>query len=101
MFCYRIKKHVGAYHAVLGRLDAIVFTGGIGENAVAVRQRACEGLKHLGIGVDHAKNNAAKGSVAEIQQDGLPLKVLESRTNQELEIALQTINTIEKANLRS
>jgi len=101
IFCYRIKKYVGAYHAVVGRLDAIVFTGGIGENAVAVRQRVCEGLKHLGIGVDPAKNNAAKGSVAEIQQDGLPVKVLVIRTNEELEIALQTISTIEKANVRS
>jgi acetate kinase len=100
MFCYRIKKYIGAYHAVLGRLDAVVFTGGIGENAVAIRQRVCEGLKHLGIGVDPAKNNAAKGSVAEIQQDGLPVKVLVVRTNEEREIALQTISTIEKAKVR-
>ena len=48
MFCYRIKKYIGAYHAVLGRLDAVVFTGGIGENASAIRQRACEGLEHSG-----------------------------------------------------
>ena len=59
MFCYRIKKYIGAYYAVLGRLDAIVFTGGIGENADAIRQRVCEGLKHFGIGVDAEKNNAA------------------------------------------
>jgi acetate kinase len=97
MFCYRIKKYIGAYHAVLGRLDAVVFTGGIGENAAAVRQRVCEGLTHIGISVDPGKNNAAKGSVAEIQQDGLPVKVLVVRTNEEREIALQTISTIEKA----
>ncbi len=101
MFCYRIKKYIGAYHAVLGRLDAVVFTGGIGENAVAIRQRVCEGLKHLGIGVDNAKNNAATGSVAEIQQDGLPVKVLVVRTNEEREIALQTISTIERVKVRS
>jgi acetate kinase len=100
MFCYRIKKYIGAYHAVLGRLDALVFTGGIGENASAIRQRVCEGLKHLGIGVDSAKNNAARGSVAEIQQAGLPVKVLVVRTNEEREIALQTISTIEKAKLK-
>jgi acetate kinase len=101
MFCYRIKKYIGAYHAVLGRLDAVIFTGGIGENAVAIRQRVCEGLKHIGIGVDHAKNNAAKGNVAEIQQDGLPIKVLVVRTDEEREIALQTISTIERVKVRS
>ena len=101
MFCYRIKKYIGAYHAVLGRLDAVVFTGGIGENASAIRQRACEGLEHLGIVVDPGKNNAARGSVAEVQPDGLPLKVLVVRTNEEREIALQTISTIEKAKVRS
>jgi acetate kinase len=97
MFCYRVKKYVGAYHAVLGRLDAIVFTGGIGENAAAIRRRICEGLKHLGIGVSPDKNNTAKGTVTEIQQDGLPVKVLVIRTNEELEIAQQTISAINKA----
>ncbi len=101
MFRYRIKKYIGAYHAVLGRLDAVVFTRGIGENAVAVRQRVCEGLKHIGIGVDQAKNNAVKGNVAEIQQDGLPVKVLVVQTNEEREIALQTISTIESAKVRN
>jgi len=100
MFCYRIKKYVGAYLAVLGRLDALVFTGGIGENAVAIRQRVCVGLKHFGIGVDPEKNEAARGIIAEIQQDGLPVKVLVIRTNEEREIALQTISTIEKAKVR-
>jgi acetate kinase len=100
MFCYRIRKYIGAYHAVLGRLDAIVFTGGIGENASAIRQRVCEGLKHLGIGVETLKNNAAGGSVAEIQQAGLPVKVLVVRTSEEREIALQTISTIDKTKYR-
>lgn len=97
MFCYRIKKYIGAYYAVLGRLDAIVFTGGIGEHAGAIRQRVCEGLKHIGIAVDPGKNSAARGSVAEIQQDGLPVKVLVVRTDEEREIALEAISTIEKA----
>jgi acetate kinase len=96
MFCYRIKKYIGAYHAVLGRLDAVVFTGGIGENAVAVRQRVCDGLEHIGIEVDPGKNAAAKGSVAEVQSDGMPVRVLVIKTNEEREIALQTIETIEQ-----
>jgi len=52
MFCYRIKKYIAAYVAVLGSVDAIVFTGGIGENASVIRERACEGLEHLGIAID-------------------------------------------------
>lgn len=97
MFCYRIKKYIGAYYAVLGRLDAVVFTGGIGENAIAIRQRVCEGLSHIGITIDPGKNSVAAGAVAEIQRDAMSVKVLVIRTNEEREIALQTISTIEKA----
>jgi acetate kinase len=97
MFCYRIKKYLGAYHAVLGRLDAVVFTGGIGENASPIRQRVCEGLEHLGIGVDPGKNGAAVGAVAEVQREGMHVKVLVIKTNEEREIALQTMAAIEKA----
>ncbi len=97
MFCYRIKKYIGAYIAVLGSVDAIVFTGGIGENASLIRERACEGLEHLGIAIDGAKNEAALGSVAEIQKDGSLMRVLVVRTDEELEIARQTIHAIEKA----
>jgi acetate kinase len=57
MFCYRIKKYIGAYYAALGHLDAIVFTGGIGENASPVREKICAGLKELGIKLDPQKNN--------------------------------------------
>ncbi len=96
MFCYRIKKYIGAYYAVLGRLDAIVFTGGIGENAAPVRQRVCEGLRHIGVAVDAVKNEASRGSIAEIQPEGSPVKVLVVRTNEELEIARQVVATIEK-----
>jgi acetate kinase len=90
MFCYRIKKYLGAYHAVLGGLDAIVFTGGIGENSGPVRSAVCAGLRHLGITVDEGKNGGVVGKAAEIQDDGATVKVLVVRTNEELEIALQT-----------
>jgi acetate kinase len=89
MFCYRVRKYIGAYLAVLGRLDAIVFTGGIGENSGAVRSAVCGGVRHLGITVDERKNGSAAGKAAEIQEDGAPVKVLVVRTNEELEIALQ------------
>jgi acetate kinase len=96
IFCYRIKKYIGAYAAVLGRLDVIVFTGGIGENANVIRKCACEGLDRLGIAIDDARNEASIGNVAEIQQDGSLIKVLVVRTNEEQEIARQTVTTIEK-----
>jgi acetate kinase len=98
IFCYRIKKYIGAYVAVLGTIDAIVFTGGIGENACVIRERACEGLEHLGVAIDSAKNEAASGNVAEIQKDGTPVMVLVVRTDEEREIAQQTISAIEKLN---
>jgi len=96
MFCYRIRKYLGAYNAVLGRVDAVVFTGGIGENASAIRQQACGGLEHLGIAVDAVKNAKAPDGVLEVQKDGMPVKVLVIRTNEEREIALQTMEAIGK-----
>ena len=96
MFCYRMKKYIGAYVAVLGSVDAIVFTGGIGENASVIRERVCEGLENLGITIDSAKNETARGNVAEIGKGGAPVKVLVVRTDEEREIAQQTNNAIEK-----
>ena len=58
MFCYRVKKYIGAYFAVLGQVDALVFTGGIGENSPEVRSRCCQGLASLGILVDEERNQA-------------------------------------------
>jgi len=96
LYCYRIKKYLGAYFAVLGRVDAVVFTGGIGENASAIRKNVCEGLENLGITIDKAKNETAKGNVAEIEKDGAPVRVLVVRTDEEREIAQQTVSAIEK-----
>jgi acetate kinase len=101
MFCYRIKKYIGAYYAVIGRPDAVVFTGGIGENSKTVRSRVCSGLEHLGINLDEGRNAAVSGNVAEIQAHGTPVKLLVVKTDEEGEIARQTIDTIEKRPLRS
>jgi acetate kinase len=97
LYCYRVKKYLGAYTAVLGRVDAIVFTGGIGENAAPVRKQCCQGLEVLGITLDDTKNEKAYEEVLEIQRDGAPVKVLAVRTNEEREIAQQTIDAIKKA----
>jgi acetate kinase len=96
MVCYRIKKYIGAYYAVLGRLDALIFTGGIGENAVFIRAGACRGLVHLGIEVDPEKNNRRSKEAFEIQASGSPVKTLVIPTNEELQIAQETFATIEK-----
>jgi acetate kinase len=97
VFCYRIKKYIGAYWAILGMPDAVVFTGGIGENSATVRSQVCRGLEHMGINLDEGRNAAVSGDVAEIQKDGAPVKLLVVKTDEEREIARQTLLTIEKA----
>jgi acetate kinase len=97
MYCYRIKKYIGAYYAVLGSVDAIVFTGGIGENASFIRKGACRGLEGLGIILDDGKNEAVSGELAEIQTDPDAVKILVIPTNEELEIARQTVERIRAA----
>jgi acetate kinase len=94
MYAYRIRKYIGAYSAVLGRVDAIVFTAGIGENSPEIRASACRGLSALGIEIDPARNADASREVREIQPDGAALKVLVVPTNEELEIAQETLATI-------
>jgi len=94
LYCYRIKKYIGAYFAVLGRVDAVVFTGGIGENAAPIRGQCCQGLEALGITVDERKNETAYAEVLEIQRDDAPVKVLAVRTKEEREIAEQTVATL-------
>jgi acetate kinase len=96
MFCYRIQKYIGAYAAVLGRLDALVFTAGIGENSALIRARSCRGLSHLGIEVDSQKNRRKSKAAFEIQTADSTAKVFVIPTNEELEIAEQTVACITK-----
>ena len=70
VFCYRIRCTVGAYAAALGRLDAVVFTAGIGENDADVRARVCAGLGVLGVEVDEARNTAGSRATRTISADG-------------------------------
>jgi acetate kinase len=94
MFCYRVRKYIGAYSAVLSGIDAIIFTGGIGEHSAIVRERTCSGLKNLGISIDLQKNKAVSGKISEVQHDSAGIKVIVIATDEELEIARQTIETI-------
>ena len=82
---YRLKKYIGSYMAVLGRLDAVVFTAGVGERGPQIRELALENLEHMGIILDKERNNAAcKGKEAVITTDASPVKVFVIPTNEEL-----------------
>jgi acetate kinase len=98
VYCYRIRKYIGAYFAVLGQVDALVFTGGIGENAALIRKLCCEDLDCLGIILDNQKNEASSGEVSEIQEDKSPVGILVIPTDEELEIAKQTCELILRGN---
>jgi acetate kinase len=90
MFCYRVKKYIGAYHAVLGRLDAIVFTGGIGENATIVRAKICAGMEPLGIKVDRTRNEDASSVERRIDANDGGIAILVVPTDEEGVIAADT-----------
>ncbi|HEV8641966.1 MAG TPA: acetate kinase [Methylomirabilota bacterium] len=87
MFCYRARKYLGAYLAVLGRPDAIVFSGGIGERAPAVRARICAGLEWFGLALDHERNERTVGEVGRISGVGTRVSVWVIPADEELVIA--------------
>jgi acetate kinase len=91
VFCYRIRKYVGAYAAALDGLDALVFTAGIGEHSPTVRARVCGGLGFLGVALD-GEANAASATV--ISADDSAVAVLVIPTDEELEIATETLEAI-------
>ncbi len=89
VFCYRIRKYIGAYAAALGGLDAVIFTAGIGENSPLVREMSLAGLEHLGLVLDRARNCQSGPGVREIQGEASPAKVLVIPTDEERAIAEQ------------
>jgi len=94
VYLHRLRKYVGAYHAVLGRLDVIAFTAGVGENDDVVRAGALAGLEPLGIEVDPARNEGRKSEPTVISPDGARVTVLVVPTNEELAIARQALEAI-------
>lgn len=95
VYCHRLRKYVGAYYAVLGTVDVIAFTGGVGENSPLVRQTALAGLEALGIAVDPARNERGERLIS---PDGSAVKVAVIPTDEELEIAQQTLAVISRTN---
>jgi len=95
LFCYRAKKYVGAYLAALGGADAVIFTGGIGENAPRVRGEIGSGLEPLGIRLDAARNDRALGTEAQVSTDDSGVKLWVVPTNEEVVIARDTMRAIQ------
>ncbi len=95
VFTYRIKKYVGSYIAAMGGLDAVVFTGGIGENSPDVRAASCTGLEFLGIQIDEGRNNSQDKEKI-ISSDSSKIKVMALPTDEELVIALDTMRIVNR-----
>lgn len=93
VFCYRIKKYIGAYAAALGGLDVLVFTAGIGENEPLPRAKICQGLEFLGIKLDNNKN---KKNAINISAKNSKVKVLVIPTDEAKMIALETLRVIKR-----
>jgi acetate kinase len=90
MFCYRARKYLGAYMAVLGGTDAVVFGGGIGGNSPPVRSRICEGMKWCGLELDSGLNDSAVGMESRISSGNSAVKVYVMRVDEEMLIARET-----------
>ena len=91
LFCYQVKKTIGAFAAALGGLDTVVFAGGIGENSAIVRARVCDGLGFLGIDLDAARNSAHEPVIT---QEGSRVTVRVIRTDEELQIARSVLRLL-------
>ena len=95
IFCYRVKKYIGAYAAAMGGVDALVFTGGIGENSAGGREEVCKNLEFLGVEFDATKNSNKE---TELSKPDSKVKVLRIPTNEELVIALDTARIASEKN---
>ncbi len=96
MYCYRIKKYIGAYAAAMNGVDAIVFTAGVGENQTGMRMDACSGLEYLGVKMDEERNNC-RGIEQVLSADDSKVKVVLIPTDEEIVIARDTKALVEQA----
>jgi acetate kinase len=98
MFCYRVKKYIGQYLAIPGKTQAIIFGGGIGEHADGLRAKICDGLDHLGIQIDAARNHAANGHESRFNSDGSAIDLYVISLDEELYIARATAALLAPSN---
>ena len=94
MFCYRVRKYIGAYLAALGGADAVLFGGGIGENAPSIRARICEGMEWCGLVLDQGRNNMAAGIEKRISTDGAKVQAYVIPVDESLIIARDTVSCL-------
>ena len=94
MFVYRCRQYIGAYFFQLGRVDALVFTAGVGENDAAIRERCCRDMATFGLTLDPLRNRNPENHGGEITAAGSPIKAYVIPTNEELEIARQTVDVV-------
>lgn len=97
VYCYEIKKYLGAYWTILGGADFVVFTGGIGENSPFIRAKICAGLDHLGISLD-AKRNSEGLPERMVSKEDSKVSVYVIPTNEEVVVARETMNLLQKSN---
>ena len=96
MFCYRVKKQIGAYLAALGGTDAVVFGGGIGENSPPVRSRICAGMEWCGIVLDEDRNNSMIGKEGKVSRDEARVEIYVVPVDEAVMIARDTIGCLIK-----
>jgi acetate kinase len=94
MFCYRVKKYIGGYAAAMGGVDAVFFTGGIGENAPEVREWVLDGLGFMGLELDRKANAELRGGEGEITTKSSRAKALVVPTNEEKTIARDVVRVL-------
>lgn len=102
IFVARVRKYIGAYLAVLGGAQAVVFAGGIGENAPDIRRRICQGMEWCGLSIDHSRNEATTGGIeGEFSTENAGLRAFVIPTDEELLIARDTVRLVEQAEVPS
>ncbi|HRU54734.1 MAG TPA: acetate kinase, partial [Candidatus Sumerlaeia bacterium] len=94
IFCYRIRKYIGAYAVAMGGVDFIVFTAGIGENSHIIRGEASKGLEAIGAKVDEAKNKSLNGKEGVFSTEDSKVKLCVIPTNEEILIAHDTVEAV-------
>ena len=95
MFFHRIRQYVGAYFFELGKVDALVFTAGIGEHDPLTRERCCQGLENYGVIIDSEKNQSGRGEARVVSTPESAVTIMVIPTNEELEIARQTVAVLD------
>jgi len=98
MYEYRLRKYIGSYAAAMNGVDVIVFTAGVGENSVVVREKVCENLTYLGVEIDPELNKVRSGDPRRISTPNSKVEVLVIPTNEELMIARDTYRIVQENN---